>query len=306
MNRCTIFFLASALVTPAAHAAHADARQDLADCAKLGDEGNYYAIPICTSALKSSALSDADRVQALVNRSRAYRNAREFDRAIADCKEALTLDPNAADTEFECGLAYGGKGDYDAGIASFTRVIEIAPDSEGAYVNRGNLYNQKAAYALALADYYAARGLSHRDTKPTLNRGMVYYNEGRFAESFEVLREAAAADPEDPYPVLWLALAAKRTGHALDLQGLTWRMALEDWPGPLLRFLNTGAEVSGETDRTYTPDQDCEMAFYLGEWAAITGAKNEAKQRLQHAAHTCPKTFIERAGAVAALRRLEP
>jgi hypothetical protein len=38
--------------------------------------------------------------------------------------------------------------------------------------------------------------------------------------------------------------------------------------------------------------------------AIILGQTAEAKQRLQHAADTCVKTFVEHAGALAELARL--
>ncbi|HVO04175.1 MAG TPA: tetratricopeptide repeat protein [Candidatus Cybelea sp.] len=296
----------------------ADPADDLQACIDAGHTGDGRAtVASCSKTLGSPALADEDRVTALSNRSLGYRNTGDFDAAIGDCNAALKLDADSVAAHYACGQAYGSKGDYRQAEASFSRVIDLKPDfvyAAAAHNARGNIYDQIGAYDKALADFDAALKLNPYLGWAALNRGVVLYNQGRWKEAADALQQIVEDDRGNAYAVLWHVLAQRRLGQgvAMDLFTETMTVDTDQWPGPILRrfrnaqpmFGQKEPETGANLDPELTPQQDCETAFYEGEWSLLDGDKDAARRQLRHAADTCPKTFIEHAGAIAELERM--
>src|SRR5262249_48631040 len=77
---------------------------------------------------------------AYAHRADAYWGKDEFDRSIADCTEAIGLDPDAAKVYAYRGDAYHCKGEYDRSIADYTEAIRLDPNSAWDYGRRANAY----------------------------------------------------------------------------------------------------------------------------------------------------------------------
>jgi tetratricopeptide (TPR) repeat protein len=56
----------------------------------------------------------------------------DYDRAIADCTEAIRLDPDFDFAYAIRGASYGVKDDYDRAIADLETVLRIDPDYDWA------------------------------------------------------------------------------------------------------------------------------------------------------------------------------
>ena len=52
------------------------------------------------------------------------------------------------------------------------------------------------------------------------------------------------------------------------------------------------------------PEERCEAQFYLGQWHLLRDARANSIEALRNAVESCPKSFIEYAGALAELKRL--
>jgi lipoprotein NlpI len=63
---------------------------------------------------------------------------------------------------------------------------------------------------------------------------------------------------------------------------------------------------AGDRAAATTPAQTCEAQFYVGEWKLLRGDKAGATAAWQAAADSCPRSFTERKGASAELKRLNP
>ena len=86
------------------------------------------------------------------NRGLAYFTMGDYDRAIADCGQAIRLDPGYAWSYKNRGSAYYMKKDYDKAIVDFEAALRIAPNDaaaktllENARKERGVLGTDKAA-----------------------------------------------------------------------------------------------------------------------------------------------------------------
>ena len=71
--------------------------------------------------------------------------------AIADYTKVIEIDPSYPLAYNNRSTAYTDKGDYDRAIADLTKAIEIDPKSVYGQHNRGLAYHKKGAYDLAIA-----------------------------------------------------------------------------------------------------------------------------------------------------------
>src|SRR5262249_47211100 len=96
------------------------------------------------------------RYAALVSQGDTSVNNRDYDRAIADYSEAITLVPTNAPAFFGRGSAYVNKGDNDRAIADYNEAIRLDPKFAFAFNNRGFAYFRKGDPDRAIADFSEA------------------------------------------------------------------------------------------------------------------------------------------------------
>ena len=65
--------------------------------------------------------------EAYINRSDAHFRSSDYDGAIADCTEAIRLNPHFAEAYNRRGAAYYSKGDYPLAFADFKQVLRLNP-----------------------------------------------------------------------------------------------------------------------------------------------------------------------------------
>ena len=90
------------------------------------DEGDA-AIAACTQAIRSGRLGGAELAAIYDNRAIELRQQGEFDRAIADYSEALTLDAALTGAYTGRGLAYEGKSEVDKARTDYRKALSVAP-----------------------------------------------------------------------------------------------------------------------------------------------------------------------------------
>ena len=248
--------------------AFAASQKDHEDCSKAGGD---IAIPSCTRIINDHNESVRNRAIAYYNRGSAWSDKGDNDRAIADYSETIRLDPNYAPAYNNRGNAWGDKGDTDRAIADYSEAIRLDPKGAGSYRSRGHANFDKGDFTAAAADLLRASDLT-----------------------------------DDAHAMLWRFLALGRRGQAgvPERSANAARLKTKDWPYAVIDFY-LGRQSFDEMSAAAASDGDrCEVQFYFGEWNVLRGDKEEAKLALQKAVEICPKGFIEHAGAVAELKRL--
>ena len=105
---------------------------------------------------RKNELTGETSVETLITCALAYAKKGQFDLAIANCDEAIRLDPQYAPAFCNRGAFYCQKSDGDHAIADFDQAIRLDPKEATAFYNRGNLYKKKGDYNRAITDYNEA------------------------------------------------------------------------------------------------------------------------------------------------------
>jgi tetratricopeptide (TPR) repeat protein len=125
----------------------------------------------CTALLESGHVPPQKLFMVYVNRSGGYIANGQYEKAIADLREAIRLKPDFALSYYNRGLAYGMQGHWEKAIAEYDKAICLEPGFAEAYGNRGSAFSQERRYEKAIPDFNEFIRL-----RP--NSGLAYYNRG--------------------------------------------------------------------------------------------------------------------------------
>jgi tetratricopeptide (TPR) repeat protein len=122
---------------------------------------------------------------------------RDYDKAIADCGQAIRLDPQLAAAYNNRGTAYMQKRDYDKAIVDFDHAIQLDPKDARVYINRGAAYMQKRDYDKAIVDFDHAIQLDPKDARFHMNRGTAYLQKRDYDKAITGFDHAIQFDPKN-------------------------------------------------------------------------------------------------------------
>lgn len=114
------------------------------------------AVAGCTALIESGTLRADQMGSAFADRCDAYRSGGDNDRALADCEEAIRLDPKSAKAfNYRCDL-YLAKEDNERALADCNEAIRLDPNYSRAYNHRGAAHLGMRKYDDAIADFSEA------------------------------------------------------------------------------------------------------------------------------------------------------
>ena len=149
--------------------------------------------PSPVSAAQEERSPKTDTAADHFNRGLAFAGESDWDNAILEYSEALSLDPDNAEIWNKRGLAHQSKKAYGSAIVDFTKAIVLAPDNAVAYNNRGLTYYRVSSRDDALADFGRAIDLDPNYPDPYFNRGNVW---GSYARAIEDYTKAIDINPD--------------------------------------------------------------------------------------------------------------
>lgn len=278
-----------------------DLSNDMLQCQAADANGEIAPIlDHCNRALSHPDAPDVWRIGALTRRATAYYRSGDLDRAIADLDAAAVLRPDSIEIYRQRSSYRLEKGEQSGGLADLAYTLTLQPDFVPGYVDRAWVKLSLGDKAGAAGDFSKAITIQDQP-RLHLGRGVVAYVAGDDAQAVADFKTVIGASPRAPYAVLWLALTQKRhptdDGGALDA-GLA-ALDLEQWPGPVVRFVRGEisaadlATAAGDPDPKTAGKQDCEVSFYSGALALIAGDATTSKAGLEHAVSVCSSDNIE-------------
>jgi tetratricopeptide (TPR) repeat protein len=145
--------------------------------------------------------------QAYRGRAEVSLGKKQYDRAIADCDEAVRIDPKNAMAYMNRGDAYGRKGDHERALADCSEAVRIDPQNPSAYNRRGYVHHEKKDYDQAIADFTEAIRLDVKSVRSYVSRGNSYGKKGDQDRAIADFTEAIRLDPKNA-PAYYLRGAA--------------------------------------------------------------------------------------------------
>jgi lipoprotein NlpI len=169
---------------------------DAARCLSGLGGNSDQVIQNCTVAILSGQLTDAGLAAAYESRGSAYSDKNDFDHAIEDFTQAITLAPNDPRAFGDRGFAYNRKRQYDLAIADLSRAIEIDPQAAEAWGARAIAYSYKKDFDHALPDYDEAIRLMPDYANAYYNRGTAHYFHKDFDQAIADYTNAIEMNPD--------------------------------------------------------------------------------------------------------------
>lgn len=127
-----------------------------------------------------------DLVQLLNMRGSAFDEMGNYDLALRDFQEVITIAPDNSQAHMNKGISLYKLGEYEDALSAFNTSIKLSPKFGIAYLNRGTLQADLHHYKRAISDYH--KGLKLIEDKNTRvkvfnNLGAVYIHADDFREA---------------------------------------------------------------------------------------------------------------------------
>lgn len=172
-----------------------------------------------------------DNLVSFSNRASGYLERGEIEKAIADCNDAIRIEPRyfipyhtranarmmqgrpdlavadytaaielcprsrAAACFYNRGNAFAGMKEHDKAISDYSQAIELQPLYAEAFHNRASACNDRGETESALADYAEAIRLAPRYTQAYFNRGNVFAKRGELEKALADYNQALSLNP---------------------------------------------------------------------------------------------------------------
>jgi len=162
-------------------------------CVELNDTQSDKAIADCSQAIRL----DPNGAAAFSGRAGAYRAKGQYDRAIEDMNQAIRLSPNDADMFNNRGLAHHENGQYDRAIEDLNQAIRLNPNLAAAFYNRGNTHQHEDQHERAIEDFSQAIRLNPNYADALLNRGAAYYAADQYDRAIEDFNQTIRLAPNE-------------------------------------------------------------------------------------------------------------
>lgn len=153
------------------------------------------AIAACSRLLEASGLSKSGKSTLLINRGAAYLNKGQYDAALTDLNEALTLTPNDEVAFYNRGATYFFKDQYDAAVEDLKRSAKLQPKHVKTQYYLGRTMHSLSRYDEALAYFNRAISLDATYTDAWRFRGDTLLDKGQYADAIPEYNEAVRLDP---------------------------------------------------------------------------------------------------------------
>lgn len=223
----------------------------------LGDVGNAlkdYDAAIRANPWNVTAFADRGLLLA--------RYESQYDLAILDFEQALTLSPDNVEVLILRGDAFAAKGKFAKAMADLDRAVALAPRNPAAYVHRAAAWSRQNKVDAALKDYATALSIDPDNVEALINRGALYAASGDGRTGLADLDRAATLAPRN-------AMALYDRGYAhfvardYDRAIADYGAAIELAPGFALAYANRCLSRALAGGDRKTAMADCDRAVAL-------------------------------------------
>jgi tetratricopeptide (TPR) repeat protein len=137
-----------------------------------------FSIAFISPRMEVSAADNSPQnpeIQKHIDKGIQFGNGGDFEKAIAEFKEVLKLDPKNVHAYNNIGVAYFRIGNLDQAIAYYSKAIDLGIADANMYFFRGQMYGKyQQEDAKAIKDYTKAIELQPKFSRAYLNRALSY------------------------------------------------------------------------------------------------------------------------------------
>lgn len=170
----------------------AEFRQTTGPALKLSD---YEDIDKYINALTERLVKEPGNINWYLARGDAWFKLHEFEKAVADYDQALTINKDTSAAWFGRGMAYGRMGQIDKGIADLGEFIKRNPTSSLAYTKRGVRYLWKGDRVNAEKDLRKAILLDPANAEAHDDLGVIHAQRGELPQAIKHFSKTISIDP---------------------------------------------------------------------------------------------------------------
>ena len=161
---------------------------------------------------KARSFKPFDETEKLIATGLAYGMAQQYDKAIADFKQALLIDPKSTEAMNNLGLYYNEANMINESIDILKRAIQVKPDFKTAYYNLGNTIAKSGNYRGAM-DYYLGALKIDAGYSDALNNIGNCYSVMEMRDSARYYYEkAVASDPNNVKALVNMGVSLNQMG----------------------------------------------------------------------------------------------
>lgn len=154
-------------------------------------------IAACSAVIQAGAGSDKNLNAALYNRGSAYTAKGQYDKAIADFSQALTLNPKDGISYIGRGYAYLQNSDFEHADADFDAAIRLHTQPAVAYSGKGMIDFVHDRYDRAIEDFGQTVRLQPNEAEGFTMRCLARAIVGKLPEAMADCDRAIKLDPND-------------------------------------------------------------------------------------------------------------
>jgi tetratricopeptide (TPR) repeat protein len=129
------------------------------------------------------------------NRGLVYYKSGQFDKAVADFREAVTLRSSYIDAYSNLGMAFYKIGRLDEAIENFDKAIALDSAYYKAYNNRAMAFGAMGKFDKAVQDYNRVIALKPSSPQAYYNLGVLHAQAGYLDQAIKYFSQSLAADP---------------------------------------------------------------------------------------------------------------
>jgi tetratricopeptide (TPR) repeat protein len=124
--------------------------------------------------LQPKPMSDCKSIELCTKRGDAFRDIKDYNKAIADYSQAISLSPKSSIPYKNRGWILNEQGEWDKVIENFDQAIVLESADTHAYLYRGFSFYSKGEWEKSIADYTQAIGLDPKYHNAYIGRGAAF------------------------------------------------------------------------------------------------------------------------------------
>ena len=128
------------------------------------------------------------------DRASCYRNLQQYDKAISDYNNAISLDDALAFVYNNLAAIYRINEDFEKAMSNYNIAIAKNPNYEIAYNNRGRLYFEQKNFTAAATDFDKAISLNSDYAPSYNNRGILHHKNKDYVSAITAFDKAISLD----------------------------------------------------------------------------------------------------------------